>query len=119
MDPSTLETYRQRLLLLQQQVVKRIFDIEEDLLQKLIREREIEFMDRGQAEVPEEVLNRLDEQSRREVEDIQAALARIKAGTYGHCETCGATISAARLEALPMVRRCRRCQERIERTARE
>ena len=48
------------------------------------------------------------------MEAIQAALARIDARTYGICETCGETISAARLTAMPTARRCVACQERLE-----
>jgi RNA polymerase-binding protein DksA len=117
MDPITLDAYRQRLLAQQQQLVKRIFDVEEDL--QATTEREIAFGDRAQAEELEEVLEQLDEQSRREVEDIQAALARIEAGTYGRCETCGQAINAARLNALPMVRRCLSCQEHQEHRPKE
>ena len=32
MDPSTLETYRQRLLTLQQQIMQRVFDMEASML---------------------------------------------------------------------------------------
>jgi DnaK suppressor protein len=45
---------------------------------------------------------------------IQAALARLDAGTTGICDTCGEPISAARLTAMPMARRCGACQERLE-----
>jgi DnaK suppressor protein len=48
------------------------------------------------------------------MEAIQAALARIDAGTYGICDTCGETISAARLTAMPAAPRCVACQERLE-----
>lgn len=116
MDAATLETYRQRLLDMQQQIVRRIFEHEENLYQ-LEAEREIERTDRVQAVVPEDILWRLDEQGRREIDDIQAALARIDAGTYGLCESCGAAINPARLAARPMARRCVRCQERAERSA--
>jgi DnaK suppressor protein len=118
MDSMTLETYKQRLRDLQRQIVKRIFDLEGDL-QRLTTEREVERTDRVQAEVPEEVLQKLDEQSRREVDDIQAALGRIQAGTYGLCESCGQGINEARLKALPMARRCVRCQEHTEKMPRE
>jgi RNA polymerase-binding protein DksA len=117
MDAATLETYRQRLLAIQQQIVRRIFEHEEDL-HRLETEREIERTDRVQGVVPEEVLQRLDEQGRREIDAVQAALARIAAGTYGTCESCGKTITPARLDAWPMARRCIRCQEQMERTAR-
>jgi RNA polymerase-binding transcription factor DksA len=41
--------------------------------------------------------------------DVDAALARLASGTYGHCERCGKTISEARLEAVPTAKRCLDC----------
>jgi DnaK suppressor protein len=113
MDPHTLETYRQRLLALQQPLVQRIFDMEASML-AMDADRDIERTDRVQEEAAEVALTALDEQGRREMAAIQAALARIDAGTYGICDTCGETISAARLMAMPMARRCVSCQERLE-----
>jgi len=113
MDPRTLETYRQRLLALQQQLVQRIFNLEDTML-AMDADRDIEHTDRVQEEAAEVALTALDEQGRREMAAIQAALARIDAGTYGICDTCGETISAARLAAMPMARRCVACQERLE-----
>ena len=40
---------------------------------------------------------------------IDAALARIKNGTYGDCAGCGCKISAERLEAVPHAALCRNC----------
>jgi DnaK suppressor protein len=113
MDPRTLETYRQRLLALQQQLVQRIFGLEDTML-AMDADRDIERTDRVQEEAAEVALTALDEQGRREMAAIQAALARIDAGTYGICDTCGETISTARLTAMPMARRCVSCQERLE-----
>jgi RNA polymerase-binding transcription factor DksA len=42
----------------------------------------------------------------REVDD---ALAKFAAGTYGKCETCGEQIGDARLEAMPSARLCMAC----------
>jgi DnaK suppressor protein len=42
--------------------------------------------------------------------DIEAALERIQAGTYGQCTDCGVTIPAARLHAYPTAKRCIDCQ---------
>jgi DnaK suppressor protein len=39
-------------------------------------------------------------------DDVLAALARIKAKSYGACEACGAHIEAARLEADPAATTC-------------
>ncbi len=49
-----------------------------------------------------------------EVEEIEAALGRIAAGTYGKCVDCGAAIDPARLEARPQAARCIACQRRRE-----
>ena len=38
--------------------------------------------------------------------DLEDALAKLDAGTYGVCETCGDPIGDARLEAMPAARFC-------------
>jgi len=44
------------------------------------------------------------------VVEIDAALARVEAGTYGHCEACGKPIPEARLEAVPEATLCVACK---------
>jgi len=44
-----------------------------------------------------------------EIDEIDAALQRIVAGTYGVCEICGHAIGRDRLRSLPEVRRCIIC----------
>jgi len=51
----------------------------------------------------------------RELQDIEAALARIEDGSYGNCADCGDEIARARLKAYPMAARCLPCQEKRER----
>jgi len=41
--------------------------------------------------------------------DIEEALAKFEAGTYGKCENCGQPIAEARLEAMPAARLCMNC----------
>ena len=113
MDPNTLETFRRKLLTLQQQLARRIFDMEDTMI-AMDADRDIERTDRVQEEAAEVALTALDEQGRRQMVAIQAALARIDAGTYGICETCGETISTARVSAMPTARLCISCQERLE-----
>jgi len=43
------------------------------------------------------------------IADIDRALAKIHAGTYGICDECGAPIGSARLEALPAAALCVTC----------
>jgi RNA polymerase-binding transcription factor DksA len=49
------------------------------------------------------------------IADIERALERLVAGTYGVCEACGQPIGEARLEAWPAARFCRSDQARSER----
>ncbi len=57
----------------------------------------------------------LEEHSEQVVEQIDAALARIDAGTYGTCTNCGKQISEDRLEARPWASLCIDCQRDAER----
>jgi DnaK suppressor protein len=43
------------------------------------------------------------------LQEIEDALAKFDAGTYGRCESCGDAISEARLEAMPAARLCMTC----------
>jgi len=53
------------------------------------------------------------------VNALSAALDRLNAGEYGICTECSEEIAPARLHALPEVRTCVRCQDRIERYGRQ
>jgi DnaK suppressor protein len=50
----------------------------------------------------------------RELMDVDAALARMRNGTYGECVDCGEPIAPARLAAYPTATRCIECQEGFE-----
>lgn len=45
-------------------------------------------------------------QLREQLDDVEAAIARLAEGTYGNCELCGNPIAADRLEAMPATRWC-------------
>ena len=49
------------------------------------------------------------DQARRRLADVDAALARRAAGSYGTCETCGRPIAPERLAARPAARTCITC----------
>jgi DnaK suppressor protein len=52
----------------------------------------------------------LSAQARAAVDEIDRALAKIAAGTYGTCERCGTAIPKARLKALPYAALCVACK---------
>ena len=52
------------------------------------------------------------------MDDIDNALAKLDAGTYGQCDNCGRPIGDKRLEAIPFAVYCIDCQSALERTGR-
>jgi DnaK suppressor protein len=64
----------------------------------------------GTANVDRELDLHLSAQAHAAVEEIDAALDKITAGTYGFCESCGSPVPKARLEALPHARLCVSCK---------
>ena len=67
------------------------------------------------ATLDREIDDTLEENSTRMLAAIDAALARVDAGTYGTCENCGREISAERLEAYPWASLCIDCKREAER----
>lgn len=49
-----------------------------------------------------------------EIREVERALLRLSAGTYGRCVDCGNDIESARLSAYPSASRCIACQSRRE-----
>jgi DnaK suppressor protein len=72
----------------------------EDSSAQLATERDIEFA--------------LGERETAELGAIDAALARVTAGTYGACTDCTNPIAPARLQSTPEAPRCIHCQEKAE-----
>jgi RNA polymerase-binding transcription factor DksA len=59
--------------------------------------------------VPDPVAQRRSADLQDTIAEIDAALARIDAGTYGTCVRCGTTIPEERLELRPFAGRCVTC----------
>jgi DnaK suppressor protein len=62
-------------------------------------------------------LDRLEGQERHELDEIDAATARLEAGLFGRCEACRGSIGVVRLRAVPWARHCLSCQEREEQSS--
>jgi RNA polymerase-binding transcription factor DksA len=59
------------------------------------------------------ILEQIDDQ----ISEVDAALERLEAGSYGRCQACGEPIEPARLEERPYTRFCLEDQRRVEREA--
>ena len=66
-------------------------------------------LDRAADLEPHDVLEALQAAEADDLAEVDAALQRIEAGTYGKCERCGSSIGELRLRAVPQARRCMSC----------
>lgn len=62
----------------------------------------------------QELNSRLAERTSEELQQINAALGRLRAEKYGECEGCGREIPLTRLKALPFATHCVYCQSQRE-----
>jgi len=67
------------------------------------------FADSGQVTAERGEVDALSGQLSETLQDIEDALAKFDAGTYGECESCHQRIPEARLEAMPAARLCITC----------
>jgi DnaK suppressor protein len=72
--------------------------------------------DSGVATLERDQAQSLATNARRILEQIDEALKRMDAGTYGVCERCGRPIESGRLEALPYATLCLEDKQLDERT---
>ena len=70
--------------------------------------------DQGSATFERELDMTLEENARVSLNEVNAALGRIEAGTYGVCDRCSAEIPVGRLEAHPTAAMCIACKEAEE-----
>jgi DnaK suppressor protein len=73
-----------------------------------VQQREAALAECAQS-VPDPVAQRRAADLQETIGEIDAALARIAAGTYGRCVSCGADIPEERLELRPFAGRCVAC----------
>ena len=104
------ELQRRRRVILE---TSRRADAEIDSLRSA--ERDPEFEEGAQSEHAQFTLSRLSEVQRREIVQIDAALARVDSGEYGACRDCGGEIDPRRLKALPYAVYCTECASQQER----
>ncbi len=63
-----------------------------------------DFEEQATDQEGDEVIQALDDSGRRELQDIESALARMDAGIYGICERTGGRIPLRRLQLVPTAR---------------
>ncbi len=72
------------------------------------------FADAGAATAERTELLGLVDSLKQQLDEIDRALSKVDAGTYGTCESCGNEISPARLEFRPASTLCVDCKSKLE-----
>jgi RNA polymerase-binding protein DksA len=73
------------------------------------RRRNPDWEDQALEAENDDVLADIEDRDLREIGQLEQAIERIDAGTYGECASCGAAIPEARLAAMPAATLCVRC----------
>jgi RNA polymerase-binding transcription factor DksA len=117
----TPEEARQRLQAERKRLAQLKRSVETDILdEENIQNTELSSLDQHPGEAGTEVHDLERDHSihasiETELRDVDEALARLDAGTYGRCEVDGAPIDDERLAAQPTARRCAAHQAELER----
>ena len=109
--------YRERLLQERTQLLQRIAEQRGGLVSRADMAADHfdnSFQSRAQLRSERQTEFAINEHKTAELGDIEAALERLDAGTYGQCTDCGVTIPPARLNAYPTAKRCIDCQTQKE-----
>jgi DnaK suppressor protein len=116
MTPAEIESYRLRLRSLINRLDSDRSDLKDETLHGTGGEASgslsnvpLHLADLGSRDCEEGVNLTLLENEEQLMEEINAALARIEQGTFGHCEKCRNDIARERLQAVPYTRYCIEC----------
>jgi len=100
--------FAQRLEQLRQQVDEHL-----ESLQRSVAEGGDEHPGSGVSHSRRSVDRRLMERERRTQAEIDAALERVRSGTFGVCVACGTAIDRGRLDVVPQTSRCTNCAREL------
>jgi RNA polymerase-binding transcription factor DksA len=116
MTKTELRGYQRQLLTLGKRVKGHVSTLTHDALRKtggeasgILSNTPIHLADLSSDSFEQEVALSLLENEQHQVEEIAAALDRIRCGTFGRCEECQKVIAKERLQALPYARLCINC----------
>ncbi len=111
-----LQSIRDALLEERAQLLEQVADLDAEADVKNWRDAGFDDdpADSGSASFERETAQSLSNHARNLLGQIDDAVRRIDAGTYGPCERCGKLIEAARLDALPYATLCMECKRRDE-----
>lgn len=102
------------VLVLRRTALKQALNGDLSLLRDLREQTKGDVADWASDSAQDEINLQLAAVESRELKSIDAALDRMKDGTYGNCEGCKSPIPLARLKALPYTPCCIECKRKLE-----
>ena len=121
MTKNQLEKYRDALLALRSRLKGDVSHLTSEALRKdsgeaggNLSNTPIHMADLGTDNFEQEFTLSLLQNEEQAVEEITAALERIRQGSFGQCEECREEIPKVRLQALPYARYCVECARKLE-----
>lgn len=109
MNSTTLEEFRDRLRAARLRLFRTVAATDEEMA-TLEAHQAGAPTDDVATETATGILSRLEGRGRQELDEINAAQARLESGVFGVCERCAHPIPLARLRALPTTRYCKSCE---------
>jgi len=103
-----IEHFKEKLLMLKEDMAKRINAIDKDIRHE---DMSSDWTEQATERENDEVLESIGNASEKELMMINRALQRIDSGQYFSCSICGEAIPPARLELLPFTTNCVNCAE--------
>jgi RNA polymerase-binding protein DksA len=98
---------RERLTVQKAELRKRVSSIHEHARNPLDQDSAEQAAQLGNVAV----VSALESEAVQQIAEIDAALQRLEAGTYGACVSCGEPIGEGRLKVRPAATQCRDCAE--------
>lgn len=106
-SPKDIEEIRTRLLAHKADLQKRVTTIHEHARDPLEQDSAEQAAQLGNVAV----VSALESEAVQQIAEIEAAIRRLDAGTYGVCVSCGEPIGDGRLKVRPAATQCRDCAE--------
>jgi len=113
MDKRKLEGFRKRLETRQQELRRMVTRTQQDG-RNADEDTAQDIADKAASSYNKEFLFHQSNADRQLLMMVEGALSRIREGSFGECISCGKEINAKRLEAVPWIRHCIECQEKLE-----
>lgn len=114
LDPSQLETLHRQLQDRERQLVEVLENVSERAQTVALDQQSTGRVSRGDALQQQAMALANENQYKRELQQVRAALRRMEEDDYGFCDECGDDIPYPRLSVKPEVSLCLSCQSARE-----